>query len=427
MTGAQWAGILVLASSALALAGCATQGGVIGSTQQSAELPTAASAARAVSTPAERNALIASDEATTSQLERASEEGVAVANELKWVEREEGASAGTVAAGEYLVTYLITPADDFYDLEAAQSSSPAHHTTVEPGSAHVGVVVRDAADGRTVPGLDVQATLRSSEGHTTRNATRAVILTESRKASLPFGWHPVLNRYGDNMILPDGPFTIEVLIARPTYARHDSTNGNRYRQSVIASFANVVVNPDSLVAASRRLARGDTPVAQSLASREGDILGRQITQGMNAAEMRGVQATSGDYRVAVTVQPRHGYWKDVNGRLIYIPPDTSIGKVSHLDVTIRDAASGRLIPELSVRAVLIDSRGRDLDTYAMPFMWHPWSSHYGLDVAVPETGRYSIRIRANAPAFRRYGSSALRKFNRPLDVVLRGLSFSARR
>ena len=353
--------------------------------------------------------MIASDVATTSQLEGAAEEGEAVGKELSWVAREESAASGALAAGDYLVTYLITPADDFYDLEAAQSSSPAHHTTVQPGSAHVSVVVRDAADGRSVPGLDVKVTLRASNGVATRTG------------ALPFGWHPVLNRYGDNMILPHGPFAVEVRIARPMYARHDSVNGNRYIHPVIASFPDVVVSSDSLAVASRRLARGDPAFAQSLASREGEILGRQITHGMNAGEERGMQVTSGDYRVAVTVQPARGYWKPDSRRLAYIEPDTNVGRVSHLDVAIRDVASGRLIPELSVRAVVMDSRGRELGTYTMPFMWHPWSSHYGLDIAVPEKGRYSIHVRADAPGFRRYGSSALKKFNRPLNVVVRGV------
>ena len=353
--------------------------------------------------------MIASDVATKSQLEGAAEEGEAVGRELDWVAREESAASGALAAGDYVVTYLITPADDFYDLEAAQSSSPAHHTTVQPGSAHVSVVVRDAADGRSVPGLDVRATLRASNGVATRTA------------SLPFGWHPVLNRYGDNMILPGGPFTIEVRIARPMYARHDSVNGNRYIRPVVARFPNVIVNSDSLAVTSRRLARGESAFAQSLASREGEILGRQLTHGMNAGEERGMQVTSGDYRVAVTVRPARGYWKSENQSLEYIEPDTNVGRVSHLDVAIRDVASGRLIPELSVRAVVMDSRGRELGTYTMPFMWHPWSSHYGLDIALPEKDRYSIRIQADAPGFRRYGSSALKKFNRSLNVVVRGL------
>lgn len=407
--------IVWLASSALSVLACATQGGVMSSRQDAAESPTADNSTRVPGTPADRNALVASDEASLSQLERASEEGAALGDELKWVEREEGAVAETVAAGEYLVTCLITPADDFYDLEAAQYSSPAHHTTVEPGSAHVGVVVRDAADGRAVPGLDVRATLRASSGGPTRTAR------------LPFGWHPVLNRYGDNMRLPNGAFTIEVRIASPAYARHDSVNGQRYTRTVAANCGSVVVNPDSLAAASQRLARGDTPVAQSLASREGEILGRQITQGMKAAESRGVQVSSGDYRVAVTVQPARGYWKGADHTVSYVKADTSTGRVAHVDVTIRDAASGRFIPDLSVRAKLTNSRGKELGTYAMPFMWHPWSSHYGLDIVVPEPGRYSIHIRADAPAFRRYGSSALKKFNRPLDVVVRGVSFPDRR
>ncbi|HEY8309809.1 MAG TPA: hypothetical protein VIG47_04600, partial [Gemmatimonadaceae bacterium] len=278
-----------------------------------------------------------SDDADAAQLGAALDEGKAVRSELEWVEREEAVASGDVAAGEYLVAYVITPADDYYDLEAAQSNLPAHHTTVSPGSAHVAVVVRDAADGRMVYGLTVRATLRAEKGNVKRSIT------------LPFGWHPILNRYGENVTLPDGPFTLSVHVSMPSYRRHDSRNGDRFTRDVIARFTNVIVPVDSLATMSQRMARGDSRAAITLASHEGDAVDKEIAGALHGGDESGAETRKGDYKVAVVTQPVRGYWQVEHGTLSYMPADTSMGPSAHLDVSIRDAATGRLIPDINVR------------------------------------------------------------------------------
>ncbi len=356
-----------------------------------------------------------SEEATSAQLGRALDEGKAVRREMEWVEGHESVASGEMAAGDYLITYLITPVDDYYDLEAAQSNLPAHHTTVVPGSAHVAVVVRDAADGRIVQGLNIRATLRSDGASQDPG--------EEKSADLPYGWHPVLNRYGENIILPPSPFTLSVNIAMPTYRRHDRINGDRFTGEVLAKFEHVTVSSDSLAAAAQHLARGEPREAIELARGEGDAVDLPLAGVLRDPDASGSQVRSGDYKVAVVVQRARGAWEDRAGKLTFTSPDSDIGPIAHIDVMVRDATSGRLVPDLNVRATILDSRKRAIDTYSMPFMWHPWMNHYGLNVPVPGSGRYTVRIRADAPAFRRYGSSALKKFNKAIDAEVRGVRF----
>ncbi len=402
---------VIIATVIVLTGGCATRSAQV---EQAVPVESEASSIPIdATTPPSMPSFLESDEATSAQLGRALDEGNAARGEIEWVEREEAAASGDAAAGEYLVTYLITPADDYYDLEAAQSNFPAHHTTVSPGSAHVAVVVRDAADGRMVQGLSVRATLRSESGD------------EQQTATLPYGWHPVLNRYGENMVLPTSPFTLSVRIAMPMYQRHDSINGDRFKGNVVASFTHVTILPDSLAAASQRLARGDSRTAINLARLEGDAVDRPLVAMLRGADANGAQVRSGDYIVAVLLQPARGYWTTRRGKLDYNSANSSVGPVAHLDVSIRDAVTGRFLSGLTVRATILNSRKKEIDTYAMPFMWHPWMSHYGLNVPSPGLGRYTIRVRAEAPTFRRYGSTALRKFNKPIDVEIRGVRFVA--
>jgi len=283
-----------------------------------------------------------SEDATSSQLDRALDEGKALGREVDWVKAEEAAASGETAAGEYLITYLVTPADDYYDLEAAQPNLPAHHTTVVPGSAHVAVVVRDAADGRMVQGLEVRAVLQDED------------TGDERSALLPFEWHPILNRYGENLVLPSSPFTLRVYISMPTYGRHDQVNGDRFTGKVMARFAHVVVSPDSLAVASERLARGESRQTVGLAREEGDAIDGPLSGMLRSADVSGSQVRSGDYKVAVEVQAARGTWEARNGHLSYDSPNGNIGPIAHLDVSIRDATTGRFIPGLKVRATILE-------------------------------------------------------------------------
>lgn len=364
-----------------------------------------------VSTPPEMPPFRLSDEATSSELTHALNVGKAVRRQIEWVEREEAVASGEKAAGEYLITYLITPADDYYDIEAAVADLPAHHTTVLPGSAHVAVVIRDAADGRLVPGLIVSATLTG----TSAGATKAALL--------PFGWHEILNRYGENVILPPSPFTLTVHITAPGYRRHDRVNGDRFRQAVTVRFADVSVSEDLLAIAAQRLARGDGHDALVLSREEGTAVALSLASALRDPDTKAYRRRSGDYDVALIIESARGFWQPHDGRLVYSAPDTSLGMVDHMEVSMRDATTGRAIPELNVRATILDSRKREIDTYVLPFMWHPWMNHYGSNVLVPGPGRYTVRLHAEAPAFRRYGSMAFRRFNRAVDVEMRNVQF----
>ncbi len=406
--------VALVSASAIAISvSCASHTGTGEATPKDAPKtePSARVVPTTIATPPVMPPFKVSDEATSAQLERAVDEGNAVGRELEWVKREEAVASGEMAAGEYVVTYMITPADDYYDLEAADSKMPAHHTTVMPGSAHVAVVVRDAADGRMVSGLTVTASLSSG---TVRGQRREI---------LPFGWHPILNRYGENIVLPANPFTLTVHIGMPKYPRHDRVNGDRFVGDVVARFANISVSLDSLAAAAQRLARGNTRDAIDLSRQEGTPVTSALAFESKNSPTHVSQRRVGDYTVSVVFERARGAWQLQAGKLAYATPTSSIGAVNHIEISIRDAATGRLLPGLNVRATILDSRKREIDTYAMPFMWHPWMSHYGLNVAVPGNGRYMIRVRAEAPAFRRYGSSALKAFNSAIDVEMRGLRF----
>src|SRR5665213_3816091 len=222
------------------------------------------------------------------------------------------------------------------------------------------------------------------------------------------------------------PFTLTIRIGTPTYQREDSVSGDRFRKDVTARFDDVSVSSDSLAGAAQRLARGSRSDAIELSRAEGKAIGSSIAAVLRERPSNGLQRQSGDYTVAVLIGPPQGVWALQTGGLAYLPADGSIGPVNNIGISIRDAATGRVIPDLNVRATIIDSRKKEIDTYVMPFVWSPRVDAYGLNVAVPSSGRYTVQVQAATPAFRKYGSSAVRQFKRPVSVEFRGLRFVTR-
>ena len=164
--------------------------------------------------------------ATGEELETARGAGRAVALELRLARRDEAAATGEVNAGPYTVTYLITPATGYYEADPGVAAALTWHDVSAPGESHLGVVVRDTASGRLVEGVAVRAMIRPRRG-------------SSITRDLPLGWHPVLNRYGENVRLPSGAFSLRITIdTTPAASRQD--DGAR---DISATFTNVFDRP----------------------------------------------------------------------------------------------------------------------------------------------------------------------------------------
>jgi hypothetical protein len=166
-----------------------------------------------------------SDEATQEQLRLAKLQGDAFARAVEHMTTKE-ATGAEQRLGDYLVGYAVEHAEGMYALEDGQ----LHWEEPEEENVHLEVVVRDAADGRFIPGLTVQATLIDAEG------------VEVGTHLQPFLWHPWLYHYGRNWRVPrDGAYTLRVHVEAPAFHRHDKINGRRYAQPVEVEFTGVAI------------------------------------------------------------------------------------------------------------------------------------------------------------------------------------------
>ena len=167
-----------------------------------------------------------SDEASTEQLELARAQGEAYGRALELMTGEVAHDGGQRRAGDYLVGYAVEQAEGMYRLADGELSWQQPRDE----NLHLEIAVRDAADGRFVPGLTVHATLITADGD------------EVGTHRQPLLWHPMLYHYGRNWRVPgDGRYRLRVRIDPPTFMRHDRINSRRFAEPVEVEFDNVQV------------------------------------------------------------------------------------------------------------------------------------------------------------------------------------------
>jgi uncharacterized protein involved in high-affinity Fe2+ transport len=160
-----------------------------------------------------------SDEATAAQLKLAKAQGDAYAKALAAMDKESGAQ--TQRAGDYEIAVVAERAEGMYHASGGQLQwmEPEHDNV------HFEVAVRDAADGRFIPGLTVRIHVDKTDGG------------HVGAGELPFIWHPWLYHYGQNWWVPgEGDYRVQVRVEPPTWHRHDKTNGLRYQEPVQVEF-----------------------------------------------------------------------------------------------------------------------------------------------------------------------------------------------
>lgn len=97
---------------------------------------------------------------------------------------------------------------------------------------HIEIVVQDRKDKRFLPGLEITCHVKDD--------TDTVVA----QFATPFVWHPFLFHYGMNCVIPKkGKYTIDVVISKPTFHRHDEEVGLRYKKDVVVSLGPVQLTP----------------------------------------------------------------------------------------------------------------------------------------------------------------------------------------
>lgn len=130
----------------------------------------------------------------------------------------------------------------------------------------------------------------------------------------------------------------------------------------------------------------------------------------------------GEYLVAYAVEKAEGMYRPRGDDLEWVPPgDDNV----HIEVCVRDAADGRLIPELDVTVAVLDAQsGEEIGRHRHPLLWHPYLYHYGRNWRLPGSGDYSLEISFDAPKFMRHDKENGRRFSSGARVRFDDVSVS---
>jgi hypothetical protein len=94
-----------------------------------------------------------------------------------------------------------------------------------------------------------------------------------------------------------------------------------------------------------------------------------------------------------------------------------------MEVVVADAGDGRFVPQLEIEVTVTDD-GLALFTHPVPFLWHPFLYHYGIDAEVPGNGPFDVTVRIAAPSFMRHDPVNGRRYVDPVDVVFSQVRFN---
>jgi hypothetical protein len=168
--------------------------------------------------------LAPSDEGDERGLELGRAEGEAFGRVLKHMLEDVADGGREIASGDYLIAYAAEKAEGMY----VPKNGGFEWQEPKGENIHIEVAVRDRADGRLIPGLDIDVTVIDGNGK------------EIGTHRHPLLWHPYLYHYGRNWALPgDGVYSLRVRFPAPQFHRHDKVNGNRFSKGADVTFGNV--------------------------------------------------------------------------------------------------------------------------------------------------------------------------------------------
>ena len=131
----------------------------------------------------------------------------------------------------------------------------------------------------------------------------------------------------------------------------------------------------------------------------------------------GARQSAEDYVVAIAQERAEGMYRlERPGELVWDEPKD---ENCHLEISVCDAADKRFIPELRITATLVAATGESIGPVAAPFLWHPGLYHYGVSVRVPGDGRYTVRVRIEAPTFMRHDRVNGKRYANAVEVEFR--------
>lgn len=150
-----------------------------------------------------------------------------------------------------------------------------------------------------------------------------------------------------------------------------------------------------------------------LAGRAGDAYREAAEYMISEVAETGDHRIVGDYLVGFAQEEAEGMYRMGDDGLEWAEPDE---ENAHIEVIVADAADGRFLPYVTVRAT-IDGEDETVGPVEIPFVWHPGLYHYGKNVELPGEGRYDLTIEVEPPTFPRHDETNGDRYEEGVEVT----------
>lgn len=148
----------------------------------------------------------------------------------------------------------------------------------------------------------------------------------------------------------------------------------------------------------------------ALARDEGRTVDAALRYLFTREAFSGAEVRAGDYRIAVALTPLAG--SDARGGASPV----------HLVVVVADGYDGRIVPELTLSAKVLDTSGAVLAERPLAFVWHPLLHHYGTDLELAKAGPYRVQISVEPARMRRHDPTNGDRYEKPAFADLAWLT-----
>lgn len=149
-----------------------------------------------------------------------------------------------------------------------------------------------------------------------------------------------------------------------------------------------------------------------IARDQGDSFDKSV-QAMRKETGRGKSIKVQDYLVTYTEENAEGLYEWEGKQLVWHNPERDN---AHIEIVVEDAADGRFVPYLDVRATVFDSgKDKPLQELELPFMWHPWLYHYGTNLKI-DSGTYDLLVFISELHTPRHDKQNGKRFTKPVEV-----------
>ena len=123
-----------------------------------------------------------------------------------------------------------------------------------------------------------------------------------------------------------------------------------------------------------------------------------------------------DYIVTTSFEKAEGmYMLQTDLSLRWVVPEEKDNQ--HIEVIVQDGKDKRFIPYLAVSLRLYQGKIVIVDQQ-VPFIWHPFVFHYGINGHIPEEGEYEPEVTIKMPLFHRHDEVRGKRYGKDVQIKL---------